>query len=409
MYGLKEAGKLSQDRLLSHLASHGFHQTPTPCLFRHVSRDIVFALVVDDFGVKYHHRKDFDYLVSTLSLLYHVKAHPVSTKFLGFSLHHNRSLKTLSLSYPGYISTLLTRLRPNGVRPASTPSLYTPPSFGSRAPQSPTGPDFSPPASPAQFKELQVAVGYLLYYGRSVDARVLTATCALASEQVSPTLATMTRLDRLLGFVSAHPNGRKIYRASDMILCVHSDASYLSRPRAGSVAGSTHFMGSPALTFLADGPINHPISTHSTRIPVVCSFVAEAEYGGLFAAARIAVDERNILADLGHPQPATVIFCDNEVAIGLANRTVCPKMSKSLDMRFHWLRDRIDQGQFRVLFVPGKKNLADFFTKALPVARHKVLAPFFAVDDDSTDSIDLRLSTILFAASLLPPRTKRVC
>jgi hypothetical protein len=128
MYGLKEAGKLSQDRLLSHLASHGFHQTPTPRLFRHVSRDIIFALVVDDFGVKYHHRKDFDYLVFTLSLLYHAKAYPVSTKFLSFSLNHNRSLKTLSLSYPGYISTLLTRLRPNDVRPASSlPSTLPPP------------------------------------------------------------------------------------------------------------------------------------------------------------------------------------------------------------------------------------------------------------------------------------------
>ncbi len=65
-------------------------------------------------------------------------------------------------------------------------------------------------------------------------------------------------------------------------------------------------------------------------------------------------------------------------------------------MWFHWLRDRIDQGQFRVVFVPGKNNLADFFTKALPVARHKVLAPFFAVDDDSLDSIKLRLSAILY-------------
>jgi hypothetical protein len=122
-------------------------------------------------------------------------------------------------------------------------------------------------------------------------------------------------------------------------------------------------------------PHQSPHLTHSTRIPVVRSFVAEAEYGGLFAAARIAVDERNILADLGHPQPATVIFCDNKVAIGLANRTVCPKMSKSLDKRFHWLakrsvkritvshrdpsetvRDRIDQCQFRVLFVPGRQE-----------------------------------------------------
>ncbi len=144
-------------------------------------------------------------------------------------------------------------------------------------------------------------MGYLLYYGRSVGPRVLTATCALASEQASPTLSTMTRLDRLHSFVSAHPNGRKIYRASEMILCVHSDASYLYRPRAGSVACSTHYMGNHATTFLADDPINHPVSTHSTRIPVVCSFVAEAEYGGLFAAARIAVDERAILVNLGHP------------------------------------------------------------------------------------------------------------
>jgi hypothetical protein len=113
--------------------------------------------------------------------------------------------------------------------------------------------------------------------------------------------------------------------------------------------------------------------------------VASSEYA--------ALDTLRYLANLGHPQPPTVIFCDNEVAIGLANRTVCPKMSKSLDMRFHWLHDRIDQGQFRVVF----------FTKALPVTRHKVLAPFFAVDDDSI------LSAILFAASLYTPRTKRVC
>jgi hypothetical protein len=34
--------------------------------------------------------------------------------------------------------------------------------------------------------------------------------------------------------------------------------------------------------------------------------------------------------------------------------------------------------------VPGKINVADFFTKALPVARHRELAPFFAVDPEDT-------------------------
>jgi hypothetical protein len=81
MYGLEEAGKLSNERVVSLIKQHGFYETPTPCLFRHVSRSIVFVLVVDDFGVQYHQKSDFDFLVSCLSKLYHVKAHPVGTKF----------------------------------------------------------------------------------------------------------------------------------------------------------------------------------------------------------------------------------------------------------------------------------------------------------------------------------------
>jgi hypothetical protein len=64
MYGLKEAGKLSNLRLVSLLQSFAFHQTDTPGLFRHASRPITFVLVVDDFGVKYHRPSDFAFLVS---------------------------------------------------------------------------------------------------------------------------------------------------------------------------------------------------------------------------------------------------------------------------------------------------------------------------------------------------------
>ncbi len=50
MYGLKEAGQLSNRRLVSLLSSFGFLETSTPCLFRHLTRPISFVLVVDDFG-----------------------------------------------------------------------------------------------------------------------------------------------------------------------------------------------------------------------------------------------------------------------------------------------------------------------------------------------------------------------
>jgi hypothetical protein len=134
-----------------------------------------------------------------------------------------------------------------------------------------------------------------------------------------------------------------------------SDASFLSRPNAGSVAGGLSYLG---LTD-DDDWVNHPISCHSTRIPVVCSFVAEAEYAGLHAAAHIATEERKILANMGHPQPAIPLFCDNEVAIGIAADTVSQRMSKATDMHLHWIRDRVRQEHFHVVFIRGLHNVAD--------------------------------------------------
>ena len=87
-----------------------------------------------------------------------------------------------------------------------------------------------------------------------------------------------------------------------------------------------------------------------------------------------------MLEDLGYPQPPTVIHCDNEVAVGLAQKSVKPKLSKSCDMRLHWLQDRVAQRQYIVRHIPGAINVADYFTKPLPVHRHKFLAPFIASD-----------------------------
>jgi hypothetical protein len=103
----------------------------------------------------------------------------------------------------------------------------------------------------------------------------------LASAQTASTLDTMADLERFLGFVSAHRNGMKIFHPFTMTLDVLTDASFLSRPNAGSVAGSLNHLAR------SNDPIfsNSPISVHSTRIPVVCSSLQEAEYGGTFAAA----------------------------------------------------------------------------------------------------------------------------
>jgi hypothetical protein len=55
-----------------------------------------------------------------------------------------------------------------------------------------------------------------------------------------------------------------------------------------------------------------------------------------------------VLITLGHPQPPNPIQTDNSTANGILNSIVKQKWSKTIDMRFYWLRDHIDQKQFLV-------------------------------------------------------------
>ena len=86
---------------------------------------------------------------------------------------------------------------------------------------------------------------------------------------------------------------------------------------------------------------------------------------------------RNILADMGYPQPASPMQTDNKCADGISHGTVKLKRSKAFDMRYHWVRDRVHQGQFDVYWREGGHNLADYFTKDHPAAHHKAMRPYF--------------------------------
>ena len=124
---------------------------------------------------------------------------------------------------PGYIEKLLRKVRPNGIKGATTPSVYQAPHYKSAPSQTATV-DGSPLATPEQQHELQVVVGTLLYYARTVDAAILTAVHELGSVQAKPTLRDMAKVERLLQYVSTHQRGATRYYASSMQLQVQSDA-----------------------------------------------------------------------------------------------------------------------------------------------------------------------------------------
>ena len=104
---------------------------------------------------------------------------------------------------------------------------------------------------------------------------------------------------------------------------------------------------------------------------------AEAKIGAMFINARSAVPARKTLEEMGHPQPRTPMQTDNTAAHMVVTNNVQPKRTKPMDMRFHWLRDRESQQQFRYYWRPGPTNLGDYHTKHHPGSHHQNVRPEF--------------------------------
>lgn len=119
IYGLPQAGKLAQDRLIRHLAGAGYVAAAnTPCLFRHVTRPICFTLVVDDFGVKYRGKDNAQHLIDTLTQLYELHIDWTGAKYVGLDIVFDKAEKTVTISMEHYaLMLLLFRVRTSHVSP----------------------------------------------------------------------------------------------------------------------------------------------------------------------------------------------------------------------------------------------------------------------------------------------------
>ena len=244
---------------------------------------------------------------------------------------------------------------------AASPAIYIPPSYSSTTQT--LNSDNASLLPPSAIKTLQEQVSCLLYYARGVDATILPAVNHIASIQSQPTV-----MDRLLQYCARFPNNALVFTACGMRLFLQSD-SCLSRPKARSVAGGIFYLGNND----QQTTINGQCLTISAIIPVVVASVSEAECAAVFMNAKEGAAIRAILDNLGHSQPTTDILCDNMCAVGHASDTDTPKKTKFIDMQFHWIRDRVRQRQFNVTWRQGAYNLANFFTKALPVHLHSAV------------------------------------
>ena len=213
----------------------------------------------------------------------------------------------------------------------------------------------SPEVDATDKKNVQQVVGSFLYYARAIDMTILHALNSIAADSSKPTERTMERVRKLLDYMYLNPNAIICFRQSDMILNVHSDASYQTASRARSRAGGYFFLGNM--------PKNgHPIKLNG-NIAITCAILkpvaastAETELGALFLNTQEARIIRLTLMEMGHPQPPTPIHIDNSTCVGIVNGTIKRQRSRAMENRYFWLLDQEAQKYFRFCHHPGAET-----------------------------------------------------
>jgi hypothetical protein len=131
MYGLKQAGFLSNQLLQSHLAPFGYYPARhTPGLWLHKTRPIAFSLIVDDFAVKYMGKQHADYLRNALLQSYELTTDWAAKVYSGMSLKWDYKNRTCDISRPGYVSNVLSKFQNDAPKhPQPKPSKYFTPVY----------------------------------------------------------------------------------------------------------------------------------------------------------------------------------------------------------------------------------------------------------------------------------------
>jgi hypothetical protein len=228
-------------------------------------------------------REDAQHLLDTLQLLYTASIDWDAKQYCGLTLSFDYRARTWDISIPGYVERALQHFNhPKPSRPQHAPHAWVKPQYGAKTQCAPMD-DTSPALDAANTKRVQEVLGTLLFYARAIDYMMLAAIGTIVSQQAKDTKSTMEAITHLLNYCATRPE------ASDMILYVESDASYLTAPKARSRASGYHYLSSHPKDPTKPPDPDTPAPPSNSAINILCqimrevvSSAAEAELAVLF-------------------------------------------------------------------------------------------------------------------------------
>ncbi|KAJ9556367.1 hypothetical protein OSB04_010981 [Centaurea solstitialis] len=339
LYGLKQAPRAWYDTLSTFLLSNGFKYPKHILLVQIYVDDIIFGSTNPKLCEKFELLMKSKYKMSMMGEL---------TFFLGLQI--KQSEKGIFINQGKYVHEMLKKFDLTSCTPMKTPM----------AP--PLSLDKDSKGKPVDVTLYRGMIGSLLYLTAS-RPDIMYSTCLCARYQAEPKESHLTAIKRIFRYLKGTPNlGLWYSKDSGFDLTAYSDSDFAGcKIDRKSTTGGCHLLGGKL------------VSWTSKKQNSVSTSTAEAEYVAAGICCAQVLWLRNQLQDYDIQLSKIPIYCDNTSAIAIANNPVLHSKTKHIEVRYHFIRDHVMNGDIELHFVPTEYQLADLFTKPLDVTRFNML------------------------------------
>lgn len=350
LYGLKQAPRAWYSRLSKKLQDLGFvpSKADTSLFFYSRGTYTMFVLVyVDDIIVASSSPQATKALLKDLEKDFALKDLGDLHYFLGIEVKKNS--QGLVLSKERYATEVLKRVGMAKCKPTNTP-LSTSEKLSS------TQGAVLGQNDATQYRSIVGALQYLTLTRPNISFSV-NKVCQYLQQ---PTVDHWSAVKRILRYIQGTVSlGLKINRSASTLISAFSDADWAGCvDDRRSTGGFAVFLGSNLVSWSARKQAT--VSRSST----------EAEYKALANATAEVMWIRKLLDEIGIKQPnAARLWCDNLGATYLSANPVFHARTKHIEIDFHFVREQVAQKLLDIRFISTDDQVADGFTKALPVRR----------------------------------------
>jgi hypothetical protein len=349
LYGLKQAGREWYNQLRrTFIDKMKFTRSATDhsVFFRHGPNSVVVAVSTDDMLVAASTITAVADFKSQLASHYELTNLGEIRWLLGFRIRRDRIARTMSINQCAYIESVADKFRLTDSKPTYTP--MDPGIILSKA-QCPIKPIAAP------YRE---ACGSVLWAAMITCPDMLLAVGVLSQFIVNPAEVHWNALKWVIKYLLTTKDFWLTFGGHKCTFEAYTDADWVSQPDRHLISGYALMWGEGAFGW------------SSKKQPIVALSTTEAEYIAATHASKEILWVRAFVAEFTPPIRApTTLYCDNQSAIELTKDDKFHARTKHIDIRFHFVREAVENGVITPRYVPSDDNIADIFTKALPQSK----------------------------------------